>query len=267
MMDGPGTLELNTTNAYTGGTQIANGTVQIAAGDAIGAAPVVLLNNGRFQAMSNVDVNNRIVAQSSGGVYDHVFDSNDPLTNYGEFSYAYGASALLGAGDPLTTTGTVTSQYAWNGTLSLEGLDGTAFLLVMNMDDMIPENVSADEYFLGWYDTADSTWKRATLGNHAAAGELAGGYAGLSYQSFLSSNGGWNSVRMMGAYGVDWVNDQVWAVIDHNSEFGVALDGEIHFVPEPSTYAMALAGLACAAWGGFRKRRRIGSGRSLAKAA
>jgi autotransporter-associated beta strand protein len=267
VMRGSDTLTMNSPSTYTGGTEIVNGTVRIAAGDAIGDAPIVILNNGRFQAMSNVDVNNQIVSRSSGAVYEHVFDTNDPLTNYGAFSYAYGATALLGAGDPLTTTGTVSSQFAYNGTLTLEGLDGTAFLLVLNMADMIPADVSADDYYLGWFDTVDQTWKRATLGNHGANGDLAGGYAGLSYQNFLSSNSGWNSARMLGAYGVDWVNDQVWAVIDHNSEFGVALDGQIHFVPEPSTYAMAWAGLACAAWAGFRKRRRIGSGRSPATAA
>ena len=60
----------------------------------------------------------------------------------------------------------------------------------------------------------------------------------MSYQNFLSSNGGWNRTNMLGAYGVDTVNDQVWAVIDHNSTFGVALDGQVVLVPEPSTYAL-----------------------------
>jgi autotransporter-associated beta strand protein len=255
VMRGSETLTLNAANTFSGGTEISGGMVSIAAGNAIGSAPIRLVNNGRFRAMTNVDVSNQIVSQSQNAIYDHVFDTDDSLTNFGSFAYEYSdTSAFFGAGNNLQTTGTVSAQYAWDGTLSLEGLDGSMFLLVMDMDGLIPAAVSADDYYLGWFDTNDSTWKRATLGNYGPNGELAGGYAGLSYQQFLSNNNGWDGARMLGAYGVDWVNDQVWAVIDHNSEFGVALDGEIRLVPEPSSYLLAGLGIA-GGWWQLRRRR------------
>lgn len=256
VMDGAGTLTMSSSNSFTGGTEISNGTVQVAVSNALGSAPVRLVNNGRFRAMTDVDVSNDVVSQSPNAVYEHVFDSNDSLTNYASFSYAYGDStASIGAGDYLASGGTVSSHYAQDGTLTIDGLDGTAFLLVMDMDGLIPVNASADAYYLGWFDPSDSTWKNATLGNHGTAGTLAGGYSGLSYQDFLSSHDGWNSALMLGAYGVDWVHGQVWAVIDHNSEFGVALDGEIHLVPEPSTSLLAVCGGIIAT---IVCRRRIG---------
>ena len=51
---------------------------------------------------------------------------------------------------------------------------------------------------------------------------------------------------ILGAYGVDTSNHDVWAVINHNSQFAV--------VPEPSTLLLAALGLAGMA--GYRVRRR-----------
>jgi len=53
-----------------------------------------------------------------------------------------------------------------------------------------------------------------------------------------------NSTLALGAWGVDTANDNVWAVVNHNSGFSV--------LPEPAT--MALLGLG--AFGLFFGRRR-----------
>jgi hypothetical protein len=118
--------------------------------------------------------------------------------------------------------------------LTIDGLDGTTFLLVMDSEADIPLNAGLDEFFLGWFDTEDAVWKNAVEGNHAEHGSLAGGYR-LSYQDFLATNGGWDAEAMLGAYGVDAISNQVWAVIDHNSEFGA--------VPEPGVFALTSLGL------------------------
>jgi autotransporter-associated beta strand protein len=113
VMRGSETLTLNAANTFSGGTEISGGMVSIAAGNAIGSAPIRLVNNGRFRAMTNVDVSNQIVSQSQNAIYDHVFDTDDSLTNFGSFAYEYSdTSAFFGAGNNLQTTGTVSAQYA-----------------------------------------------------------------------------------------------------------------------------------------------------------
>ena len=60
--------------------------------------------------------------------------------------------------------------------------------------------------------------------------------------------GAWtNADTLLGEYGVNTTTHTVWAVLDHNSEFGV--------VPEPSTWALLVAGSVAALWLG---RRRMG---------
>ena len=98
------------------------------------------------------------------------------------------------------------------------------------------------------------SWVNAVLGNHGANGEYAGAYT-ESYQKFLTDHGGWNGAKMLGAYGLDVANSQVWAVIDHNSEFGM-INGGILMVPEPSATVMAFGGALLGL--GYRCRRRFG---------
>ena len=126
--------------------------------------------------------------------------------------------------------------------------------MVLQVGGAIPLGASPSEYYLGWHDPGDGLWKLATLGNHGANGEYAGAYT-VSYQTFLSSHGGWNGTKMLGAYGVDAANGQVWAVIDHNSNFGVTNLGNLIAVPEPSTMTMLAVGSLAGAWRLRRKRR------------
>jgi len=242
---GSGTLTLNAENTYTGSTIVNAGTLEVAVGNATGPAPIRLVNNGKFRAMANVAISGNIISEDVATTYEKVFASSENLENFGSFSSSIGGrdtTAIFAAGSAGAGT-TVTSQFGsiqpgarlTSDRLTINGLDGTTFLLVMNSDIDIPVNATLEDFYLGWFDTGDSTWKNAVLGNHGTAGSLAlaGGYM-ESYQQFLSSNGGWDATSMLGAYGVDTTNNQVWAVIDHNSEFGA--------VPEPSTYALLALG-------------------------
>jgi len=231
---GNGTLTLSNANSYSGGTTVRGGTVEIVRGDAIGSAPVVLVNNGRFKAAAGVDLNTTVVSQNSAATYEKVFGSGESLSNYGTFTDGFSTASLV-AGD-LGQSATVTSAFGGSSGLALDGLDQTRFLMVMQVDGVIPVGASPTDYYLGWNDPADGLWKLATLGNHGAAGEWAGAYT-TSYQSFLDSHGGWNGAKMLGAFGVDAAAGQVWAVIDHNSSFGVTnlgtlVTGNATAVPE-----------------------------------
>ncbi|MEP6667697.1 MAG: hypothetical protein ABJF10_01005 [Chthoniobacter sp.] len=94
------------------------------------------------------------------------------------------------------------------------------------------------DLYLAWFDPADSTWKNAVDGNSdggASAHFIAGAY---------DPNVDFN----LGYYGVDTANSTVWAVVDHNSEFGVGTPA-----PEPSAGALLVCGLALL---GRRARKR-----------
>jgi hypothetical protein len=101
--------------------------------------------------------------------------------------------------------------------------------------------LDASEFFLGWDDPESGDWVNAVVGNELLEGMTAAsgdqlGYLGsfADFQSFY----GTNLFSYLGAYGRDETGRAVWAVINHNSEFAVTA------VPEPATWALALAGLA-----------------------
>lgn len=252
---GSGTLTVQSENSYSGGTTIQNGTLSLAEGGSLGAAPVDIASNGRFLAQGNVEVANEVVISSATAVYEKAFSDSESLSNIGSFSSNLGGPATTTAiveGTAGAGGTNVTVQYGPRGPseyfliserITLSGLDETTFLMVM--DVQIPNGVEAEFLYISWLDPMDDVWKPAVDGNHGEAGGLAGFYADTSYMNFLSLNGGWNAVEMLGAYGVDRENGQVWAVIDHNSEFGA--------VPEPSTWA--LIGLGAAALIFTRRKR------------
>lgn len=257
---GSGTLTLNTANSYSGDTIVNAGTLVAAVGSATGSAPIRLVNNGRFQAMANVGVGS-VQAESAGTSYEKTFNASENLTNFGSYSSEVGGrntTAIFGAGfagGNATVSASFSSflpgEILASDHLAINGLDGTTFLLVMNSCIDIPAGAALTDFYLGWLDPGDNTWKNAVLGNHGADGSLAGGYFS-SYQSFLSGNGGWNAANMLGAFGVDATSNQVWAVIDHNSEFGA--------VPEPSTYALLILGGAALFVIARRKAKRLRPG-------
>ena len=239
-----GTLSIVHENTFmTGDTYVEGGLLQIAAVGALGEVPIVLLNNGRFQVLQNTHIGEGTVIAQEGTVYEKNYDEGENLSNLGDFSNGTGsASMTIGAG---TSTGATDVEAWWSGdVLSLTGLNGTSFLLVMYAE--IPPGINPQDFYIGWDN--EGVWTLATNGNIAPEGSLAAFYA-MSYQSFLEDKGGWNPVTMLGAYGTDIATGQVWAVVDHNSSFQV-----ISPVPEPSTWMMLAAGAAALGYGRWRRR-------------
>ncbi len=86
---------------------------------------------------------------------------------------------------------------------------------------------SESEAYLGWLDPNDNTWKNSVYGN-----------TGDNTPFFVSGAYDSNTDFVLGYYGVDTSNSEVWAVINHNSTFGVM--GNIPVpVPEPSSAILA----------------------------
>ena len=104
------------------------------------------------------------------------------------------------------------------------------FVLQMDYDEALfgeDEQSLAENgrIFLVWLDPADETWKNAIRGNY---GENVGAE---------NVQGAWKQTMDfdLGAWGVDVEHNVVWAVLDHNSQFGI--------VPEPSTLALTALAL------------------------
>ena len=96
-----------------------------------------------------------------------------------------------------------------------------------------------------WLNPATGKWELAVDGNSDG---------GLSAHFVL---GAYNSTQdfHLGYYGLDTSTDTVWAVINHNSDFGAGnpLDAPVA-TPEPSTWAMLIGGLGMLAFWRTRKR-------------
>ena len=106
------------------------------------------------------------------------------------------------------------------------------FVLQMSYNPLDLGSIAAIDLRLGWLD--GSTWVNAIAGNSSQANDL-----------FVNS--GYDGNLTLGHYGVDTVNDVVWAVVDHNSPFAV--------IPEPGTLALLAAGLLGLLAYAWRKRR------------
>ena len=222
---GDGTLTIGLSSAFNGEVGIWGGVLTIAALGDLGTVPVIVLNNGRFRVLANLPASE---VQSTGGTYEKVFSPGEPLENFGCFVNGVDTCATLVGTAPDTAV-----EAAWmNDVLTLDGLDGTSFML--KMDAVIPQNLGlvASDIYIGWKDPADETWKRAGIGNHAADGSLAGFHEG-THLDFLAAHGGWNPVTMLGAYGTDLATGEVWAVVDHNSEFSLRGIPEEAVIPAP----------------------------------
>lgn len=98
------------------------------------------------------------------------------------------------------------------------------------------ETLYGDNVFLGWFDEDSQEWKLAVDGN---TGGMPTFIEGAYNSSFFE----------LGYYGRDSESNTVWAVINHNSEFGA--------VPEPTTWMLLAIGMA--AFGLNRWSKRLGT--------
>ncbi len=138
-----------------------------------------------------------------------------------------------------------------NDVADLSGINGDTFVLRMSYDENAAQLMIGGELGmrLAWFNPATQKWENAVDGNTGGTPVFAG-------------NGAYNPAvdYHLGFYGVDTANNEVWAVVNHNSNFGVTTSFDIEVVPEPTNF---IIGAACAAIGLRRRRRYRASRRDM----
>lgn len=236
-------LDLSRDNAYTGTTTVLGGTLNVYGS---------LANNGSDKIFVAADGTDFVATISRKVGID---------ASYAGFgSTAIGDDALGSTADLIdgTNTGTAKSlSIQWRlrndddlaahlvgDVLNLSGMenDGSQtdqFTLQMSYNvDALPGGADAEAALaetgkiqLVYYNETESLWQNAAQGNIGDSNEVL-------FMGVGSTNDG-----LLGHWGIDTLTHTVWAVLDHNSQFAVA-------VPEPGTLALligSLLGLLCLA--------------------
>ncbi len=99
------------------------------------------------------------------------------------------------------------------------------------------------------------TWTNAVFGDTGGSMSSTPTFVGTYAQYTASVGGGYTLAGAFGAWGVDTADNAVWAVINHDAEFGVA--------PEPGTLALLASG-AGALYLAHRRRRKLAKAQQAA---
>lgn len=246
---GAGNMTLGGPNAYQGGTTVEGGTLTLNHNNSLGTGEVKV-NTGTLHINEGVAPTNAITL-ADGGSVERDFGSGADLTNAltATSSLAVGAETTFNIlGGTTSATTTLTASFAVTSGASNDmmrqsdilGLSGVpvvdiftgetdVFVLQLQMSSAAPESI------LAWLDPNTDLWVNAVDGNFGGTSAFQGDGAYNSSTDFV-----------LGYYGVDSASNSVWAVINHNSEFGVVN------IPEPSVLGLLGIGLC----GVFIRRQR-----------
>ena len=152
--------------------------------------------------------------------------------------------------------------YRVSDAIQLSGTGNDTFVLQMSYDEaaILAAGISESSLYLGWYNPTLQQWMNSVYGNTGANDPLSSAILG-AYNSNQDFHLGW--------WGVDTVNNTVWAVLNHNSEFAILNPntpfnlGPTSAVPEPGMVGMWLVGglVVC----GYARKMK-GSGGELSEA-
>ena len=185
---------------------------------------------------------------SAGNSYSSVA----PVTSTGGLGTTASLLDGIASGTKTVTLATTNAGSSFSSlasdVISITGNAGDIFTLQLTFDPTQAElHGGLSAMRLLWLNPLTGVWENAVFGNTDLTGAI-------NDPTFIL--GGYDSSKynVLGYYGVDIINDVVWAVIDHNSELGVGNQGDPpQFVPEPSTGALLLAGMGALL--AFRRRR------------
>jgi autotransporter-associated beta strand protein len=216
---GGGTLTLAGANSYSGVTTISGGTLALSGTGSIGTGGLNLGSGGVFD----------LTARTSG---TYSLPSTGDLIGSGTLTGNGRTLAVLGAFQPGNSPGTVTADTGF--TLDLSGATSTTF------------DITDPLFAAGTYDLVN--------GNGST---IFGGILNLTFSGGSYDNGT-DVVQLFsnaGGFSGDFTSVVSTGLAAGQFATFNAATGAISVVPEPSTYAMALAGLVCGGWQMMRRRR------------
>jgi autotransporter-associated beta strand protein len=216
-------LTLSGSNSYTGGTTISSGTLALSGVGSIGTGG---LNLGTIGSPGVFD----LLGLTAGS---YSLPSSASLAGVGTLSGSGKSLAVLGSLAPGNSAGTITV--------------GTGFTLDLSNSGSSVFEITSPAYTAGTYDLVSGD------GSVVFGGILNLAFSGGSYadgtnvlQLFANTGGRSGNFSAVNATGL---------AAGQSATFNPTT-GFITVVPEPSTYAMALAGLACGGYSIFRHRKR-----------
>jgi autotransporter-associated beta strand protein len=288
---GAGTLSVSGPNSYTGGTTISSGTLQIGSGGTSGFIAGNVLNNAtlafnRSNALSfsgTISGTGGLSKQAAGLLTFAGVNSYSGLTTISAGTLALSGVGSIGTGGlNLGTSGSpgvfdllglTAGSYSLPSSASLSGVGtlsgsgkslavlgslapgnsagtitlGSGFTLDLSQSGSSVFEITNPTYTAGTYDLV------AGDGSVVFGGILNLAFSGGSYadgtnvlQLFANTGGRSGNFSAVNATGL---------AAGQSATFN-PVTGFITVVPEPSTYAMALAGLACGGYAMFRRRKR-----------
>ena len=248
--EGSGTLTLRGDNTYSGPTTVNGGTLEVTGSLANnGPAHVLVASAGTTFSGSEPNIVRRVADGASlAGLGSQIV---------GELGTQ--AELLAGtndSGDSIDvrmawrTFGAGEAQGALSNVLRLSGMADESqptdpFVLQMTYDASLIGPSTGGSIYLAWLD--DTQWVNAVAGNFGAGTQVVEEYLG-SWDDFTSEYSA-DLVAHLGSWGVDTGDATVWAVLDHNSQFGVL------GVPEPGTLALLMFGTTGLLAFGRRRQR------------
>jgi autotransporter-associated beta strand protein len=288
---GAGTLSVSGPNSYTGGTTISSGTLQIGSGGTSGFIAGNVLNNAtlafnRSNALSfsgTISGTGGLSKQAAGLLTFAGVNSYSGLTTISAGTLALSGVGSIGTGGlNLGTSGSpgvfdllglTAGSYSLPSSASLSGVGtlsgsgkslavlgslapgnsagtitlGSGFTLDLSQSGSSVFEITNPTYTAGTYDLV------AGDGSVVFGGILNLAFSGGSYadgtnvlQLFANTGGRSGNFSAVNATGL---------AAGQSATFN-PVTGFITVVPEPSTYAMALAGLACGGYSMLRRRKR-----------
>jgi len=226
------TVTLSANNTYGGSTTVTGGTLNVTG---------QLASNGTDKVFIAVDADGFDTGVVSPTLA-RTIQANSAYTGYGSTVVNGSNTAVSIVIGSNTTAAAKAVTMQWRNPVALDtnvissvsrltGMEWVAgghttdvFTLQMNFADISDKSrfAARGQLFLGWYSN-QTTWVNATLGNYGTGSTVVSNYRG-SWSAFAAAQGGITEANLatyLGSWGVDTVNNQVWAVLNHNSDFGV----------------------------------------------
>jgi autotransporter-associated beta strand protein len=205
---GGGSMYINTTNAYSGGTYMIKGRVQCNTATALGSGPVYIMGGDAEISLQNVGANtlsnsffisqsSSIEAPQEGAIRS---DGTGNIVLAGNFTFngiPIAPSTAVTFDDRISTssadTTTFTGQFLGTGTLELYSETGTATFILSNSSSTTPNNWTGGLVIGGT--NADTCWVKLGATSQLASNNvflyaLTTGTARLDLNGFSDSIGG-----------------------------------------------------------------------------